>query len=357
MPLFLIPLTPHLLLLTSYSLLLTPDSLLLTPYFLLFKRHVGHLRSTIIGETICRVLTSCGHDVLRINHVGDWGTQFGMLLCHLNDNHPNFHVVTPDISNLNKFYKEAKKRFDNEPEFKERSRLMVPKLQGGDERALAGWKALYEVSKVQFSQVYERLDITCELFGESEYNSMIPSVVNELRSKNLLTDDVNKDNGLVAQVAWVKDAIDNPLFLVKSDGGYGYDSTDAAAIQYRIKDLQSSWLIYVTDMGQCDHFRGIFSLANRAGWLGLNGKSNVMNFKKDKMNENIEHIVRSNYKGEGKEDDNVRVDHVGFGVVQGKDKKRFKTRSGETVRLVDLLDEAKRRVGLEISTRLKDGTT
>jgi len=157
--------------------------------------HVGHLRSTIIGETICRVLTSCGHNVLRINHVGDWGTQFGMLLCHLNDNHPNFTETTPDISNLNKFYKEAKKRFDDEPEFKERSRLMVPKLQGGDERALAGWKALYDVSKLQFSQVYERLDVTCELFGESEYNHMIPSVVDELSSKNLLTDDVNEKNG------------------------------------------------------------------------------------------------------------------------------------------------------------------
>lgn len=134
------------------------------------EMHVGHLRSTIIGETICRVLTSCGHDVLRINHVGDWGTQFGMLLCHLNDNHPNFHEKTPDISNLNTFYKEAKKRFDDEPDFKERSRLMVPQLQGGDVRALAGWRALYDVSKMQFSQVYERLDVTCELFGESEYN-------------------------------------------------------------------------------------------------------------------------------------------------------------------------------------------
>ena len=212
--------------------------------------HVGHLRSTIIGETICRVLTSCGHDVLRINHVGDWGTQFGMLLCHLNDIHPNFHETTPDISDLNNFYKQAKKRFDDDENFKERSRLMVPKLQGGDLKARAGWQALYQVSKLQFDQVYERLDVTCELFGESEYNAMIPSVVEELTMKELLTDDVNEANGLIAKVAWVKDAINIPLFLVKSDGGYGYDSTDAAAIRYRVQDLRARWLIYVTDMGK-----------------------------------------------------------------------------------------------------------
>ena len=123
---------------------------------------------------------------------------------------------------------------------------------------------------------------------------MIPSVVDELKQKQLLTEDLNEKNGLIAQVAWVRDAINIPLFLVKSDGGYGYDSTDAAAIRYRIQSLHSDWLIYVTDSGQCDHFRGIFSLANRAGWLGLNGASNVMDFTKDKMNENIAAITAAN---------------------------------------------------------------
>ena len=205
---------------------------------------------------------------------------------------------------------------------------------------------------------------------------------------------------------------------MKSDGGYGYDSTDAAAIRYRIQTLKSDWLIYVTDMGQCDHFRGIFSLAHRAGWLGPNGKrkikmrmkrrnsfltqnsttnllffffiyffpfsscflcnskiktiillgtpsSNVMNFIKDPKKESVVDIATKNYNLDAMKEsqsvmtaaNGIRVDHVGFGVVQGKDKKRFKTRSGETVRLVDLLDEAKRRVGHELSTRLINGQT
>ena len=232
------------------------------------EMHVGHLRSTIIGETICRVLESCGHDVQRINHVGDWGTQFGMLLCHLFDVFPDFTTTPPDISDLNVFYKEAKKRFDAEPDFKVRSQEMVPELQGGkNPRATAGWQALYEVSKQPFSQVYERLDVTNEIVGESFYQPLLPPVVEELRARAFV-EDLNEKTGKTALVAWVKDAIQIPLFLVKSDGGYGYDSTDAAAMKYRLKTLQCDWLIYVTDLGQADHFKGVFSLANRAGWLG-----------------------------------------------------------------------------------------
>ena len=172
------------------------------------EMHVGHLRSTIIGETICRVLASCGHSVQRINHVGDWGTQFGMLLCHLFDVFPDFTTTPPDISDLNVFYKEAKKRFDAEPAFKVRSQEMVPELQGGgNARATAGWQALYEVSKLQFSQVYERLDVTNEIVGESFYQPLLPPVVDELRAKGLIVEDLNEKTGKTALVAWVKDAI------------------------------------------------------------------------------------------------------------------------------------------------------
>ena len=164
--------------------------------------------------------------------------------------------------------------------------------------------------------VYSRLDITNEEVGESFYNDIIPGVVNELKAKGLL----EEQDG--ATIAWVKDAIQFPLFLQKSDGGYGYDSTDASAIWYRTQQLKADWLIYVTDLGQADHFKGIFSLGNKAGWCT-----------------------------------DVRVDHVGFGVVQGKDGKRFKTRSGDTVRLVDLLDEAKDRVRKILEDRVKTGQT
>ncbi len=330
------------------------------------EMHVGHLRSTIIGETICRVLASCGHDVQRINHVGDWGTQFGMLLCHLFDVFPNFTTTPPDISDLNVFYKEAKKRFDAEPAFKVRSQEMVPELQGGgNARATAGWQALYEVSKQQFSQVYERLDVTNEIVGESFYQPLLPPVVDELRAKGLIVEDMNEKTGKTALVAWVKDAIQIPLFLVKSDGGYGYDSTDAAAMKYRLKTLRCDWLIYVTDLGQADHFKGIFSLGNRAGWLGPGtASSNVLDLRKDpeavaaaKRNWEKDLAAAAEEEGESSATAPPRIDHVGFGVVQGKDKKRFKTRSGETVRLVDLLDEAKRRVEAELSTRLAQGST
>jgi arginyl-tRNA synthetase len=284
------------------------------------EMHVGHLRSTIIGETLCRILEHAGHDVLRINHVGDWGTQFGMLLTHMRDKWPDFVERPPSISDLNKFYKESKVRFDSEEEFNKRAHEEVVALQGGNEASLAGWKAFLEVSRRQYTQVYSRLDIVTEECGESFYNEMIPHVVQELKEKGL----VEMENG--ATVAWVKDAIAYPLFLQKSDGGYGYDSTDSAAIWYRTQKLKAEWLIYVTDLGQESHFNGIFSLARKAGWLTSG-------------------------------DSAVRVDHVGFGVVKGKDGKRFKTRSGDTVRLVDLLDEAKHRVTDILKERLVKGDT
>eukprot|EP00949_MAST-11_sp_MAST-11-sp1_P000909 g909.t1 len=285
------------------------------------EMHVGHLRSTIIGETVCRMLEHAGHTVLRINHVGDWGTQFGMLLTHMRDVYPDFVENPPSISDLNKFYKESKVRFDKDEDFNHRSHEEVVKLQGGDASALAGWKAFCEVSRAMFEQVYRRLDVTTVECGESFYNDRIPGTIVELDGMGHVEE---AENG--AKIAWVKPVLNYPLILQKGDGGYGYDSTDAAAIRYRTQELNARWLIYVTDMGQQGHFEGIFELARKAGWLGEAGNS-------------------------------VRVDHVGFGVVQGKDKKRFKTRSGETVRLVDLLDEAKDRVSKLLKERCAGGET
>ena len=284
------------------------------------EMHVGHLRSTIIGETICRVLEHSGYNVRRINHTGDWGTQFGMLLTHMRDVFPDFLEKPPSIQDLNKFYKASKKRFDDEPEFNKRAHDEVVALQSGNPASRAGWEAFCRVSREMFMMVYSRLDITNEEVGESFYNDLIPGVIDELKQKGLVEDQDG------ATIAWVKDAIKFPLFLQKSDGGYGYDSTDATAMWYRTQKLGADWLIYVTDLGQADHFKGIFSLGRKAGWC----------------------------KGE---DYSVRVDHVGFGVVQGKDGKRFKTRSGETVRLVDLLDEAKDRVTKILEGRVNAGQT
>ena len=287
------------------------------------EMHVGHLRSTIIGDTICRLLTFIGHDVKRINHVGDWGTQFGMLLTHMKDNHPDFLVNPPPISDLNAFYKESKKRFDDDADFKKRSQDEVVRLQGGDESSLTGWRSFCKVSERMFTQVYARLGVsfpdgTC---GESFYNSRIPAVIDELLEKKVA---VESEGALVCFV----DGYKIPLMVRKSNGGYGYGSTDVTAFKYRLQELKSEWNIYVIDNGQSLHLDLLFKVAEKAGWANEFCKSSEF-----------------------------RVDHVKFGVVQGKDKKRFKTRSGETVRLVDLLDEAKARMVTELEKRLKEGRT
>ena len=290
------------------------------------EMHVGHLRSTIIGDTICRVLECLGHDVKRINHVGDWGTQFGMLLTHLKDSHPDFLVNPPSISDLNAFYKASKKRFDDDEDFKQRARDEVTLLQGGDETALTGWKSFCKVSEKMFMQVYGRLGVkfpdgTC---GESFYNSRIPAIIEELSAKDIAEESEG------ALVVWAKDeGIDIPFMVRKSNGSYGYASTDITALKYRVGELKCDWLVYVVDSGQQVHLRQLFSAARKTGWA-------------------------KQYLGS---EDRLRVDHVNFGVVQGKDKKRFKTRSGETVRLVDLLDEAKMRMVTELKARIADGRT
>ena len=276
------------------------------------EMHVGHLRSTIIGESVCRILEYMGNDVKRINHVGDWGTQFGMLIQYLKEEYPDFTGDVPNITDLTEFYKNAKMRFDDSPEFKKISQLNVVKLQAGDAECRKIWQVLCDVSRKEFEKVYNRLDITVEECGESFYNSKIPPVIEEFDEKGL----ISVEEGGAKCVFVPKYKV--PLMLQKSDGGYGYDSTDMAAIKYRIEDMNASQIVYITDFTQGDHFQMVFAAAKKIGWVT---------------------------------DDSHRLDHIGFGTVQGEDGKRFKTRSGDTVRLVDLLDEAVSRMEASLRER------
>lgn len=210
--------------------------------------HVGHLRSTIIGEALCRILEFLGHDVIRINHIGDWGTQFGMLITHMHDTYPDFMENQPDISDLDGFYKESKGRFDNEPDFKNRARESVVRLQSGNKKELEAWKMICDVSRVQFEQIYKRLDITNTEYGESFYNDMIPPLIERLEKEGIVVEDQGAKCIFIPKIK-------NPLIVVKSDGGYNYDSTDLAAMEYRINTLKCDRIFVLTDKGQEHHFK------------------------------------------------------------------------------------------------------
>ena len=276
------------------------------------EMHVGHMRSTILGETICRMLEAVGHTTFRLNHTGDFGTQFGMLIEYIKDEYPDFLTHTPEISDLEVFYKAAKRRFDADPEFKARAQRQVVALQAGEAFAVSAWQILCDISRASFQQIYDRLDITLEERGESFYKDMIPEVVSKLQAMGI----VEESDGAKCIFTSIDDV---PLMAVKSDGGYGYDSTDLAAIYHRIFEMKSDWIIYLTDLGQENHFLKIFDAARMAKWCTK---------------------------------DSVRLDHVGFGMVLGDDGKRFRTRSSETVKLKDLLDEAAKRAETELQERL-----
>lgn len=267
------------------------------------EMHVGHLRSTIIGESLCRLLEFVGHDVLRLNHIGDWGTQFGMLIAHLQDMFPNYLQVSPPIGDLQAFYKESKKRFDEDEAFKKVAYEKVVELQGGNADVRKAWNLICDVSREEFDKIYTRLDVTLIERGESFYQNMMPGIVAELESKGKVVEDEGR------KVVFVP-GLKVPLTVVKSDGGFTYDTSDLAALKQRVHDENGDWLIYVTDAGQSEHFKLIFGASMDADWY----------------NPTV-----------------TRVDHVGFGVVLGEDKKKFKTRSGDTVRLLDLLDEGLKR--------------
>lgn len=293
------------------------------------EMHVGHLRSTIIGESVCRILEYCGREVDRVNHVGDWGTQFGMLIQYLKDEAAanddggggagsTNDKIRSNISDLTVFYKNAKQRFDECPEFKKKSQNNVVLLQSGDPECRRMWNDICDVSRREFQKVYDRLDVTVEEKGESFYNERIPPVVDMFDKAGLL--QVQEGGAKCVFVPEFK----IPLMLQKSDGGYGYDSTDMAALEYRLLHLRANRVVYVTDSGQGDHFKMCFAAAKAIGWAD-------------------------------EKEEKVKLCHIGFGTVNGDDGKRFKTRSGETVRLVDLLDEAVSRAGAELKGRVEAG--
>ncbi|CAL6308742.1 unnamed protein product [Bathycoccus prasinos] len=279
------------------------------------EMHVGHLRSTIIGDSICRMLEYKNIETLRLNHVGDWGTQFGMLLEYLNDEHDGF---VDTIGDLQSCYKLAKKRFDEDTEFKIRSQAAVVKLQAGDPKMLEIWENVCQTSRNEFETIYEALNVRISERGESFYNLMISGILEELEQKNIAV----KSEGALCIFSSFEGT---PLICRKSDGGYNYASTDLAAINHRIKYEKADWVIYITDSGQKKHFAGIFDATERAGWLERCEKSDV------------------------------RLSHVGFGLVMGEDGKRFRTRSGEVIRLKELLSEAESRCYDELKNRGTSG--
>ncbi len=282
------------------------------------EMHVGHLRSTVIGDALARTFDFLGHTVVRQNHLGDWGTQFGMLIEHMIDG----DLQEADIADLNAFYQEAKRRDDAEPDFAERARGRVVALQGGDEQTLALWHRLIDQSRTHFNQVYERLGISLcdeDICGESFYNDRLDAVVQQLIEAGV-AEETQGAVGVFVPGFENKDGQPIPLIVRKSDGGYGYAATDLAGIQYRTATLKADRIAYVVDARQGDHFKQVFWTAQKMGWLG----------------------------------GHHQAEHVRFGMVLGADRKPFKTREGGTVRLIDLLEEAQERAEKVIAQKNPD---
>ncbi|MBX8598989.1 arginine--tRNA ligase [Pseudomonas cichorii] len=271
------------------------------------EMHVGHLRSTIIGDGVANVLEFLGDTVIRQNHVGDWGTQFGMLLAYLQEK----PATSDELSDLENFYRAAKQRFDESEEFAERARGLVVKLQAGDADCMALWTRFNEISLSHCQKIYELLNVNltpADVKGESAYNDDLANVVSDLKASGLLVES----NG--AQCVFLEEfrtAEDTPLPVIvqKAGGGYLYATTDLAAMRYRSKVLKADRVLYFVDQRQALHFQQVFEVARRAGFVH----------------------------------DGMQLEHMGFGTMNGADGRPFKTRDGGTVKLIDLLNEAQER--------------
>ena len=272
------------------------------------EMHVGHLRSTIIGDAVGRVLEFLGDEVIRQNHVGDWGTQFGMLLAYLEENPSSAET---ELSDLEQFYRAAKKRFDESEAFATRARELVVKLQAGDADCLRLWARFNEISLSHCQKVYDRLNVRlspADVKGESAYNAELPGIIEALRAKGLLTEDQGAQCVFLDEF---KNAEGNPLPVIvqKAGGGYLYATTDLAAMRYRSQQLKADRALYFVDQRQALHFQMAFEVARRAGFVHAG----------------------------------MELEHMGFGTMNGADGRPFKTRDGGTVKLIDLLDEAEQR--------------
>jgi len=286
------------------------------------EMHVGHLRSTIIGESLARLLSFIGHDVVKINHVGDWGTQFGMLIAELKEKHPQALTKPASLSlgDIVVFYKQAKQHFDDDPVFQKTARQEVVNLQSGGKDSLIAWKLLCDQSRTAFQKIYDLLDVQNLIEqGESFYNPLLAALVRELSDSGLA---VQSEGALCVFLDGFasRDGQPLPLIVQKQDGGYNYATTDLAALRYRLDHDGATDLIYVVDAGQSNHLEMVAQTARLAGWV----------------------------KGD------VRIQHVPFGLVCGADGKKLKTRSGDTVRLQDLLDEAVAHAHKELVSRLSE---
>ena len=274
------------------------------------EMHVGHLRSAVIGDAIARTLDYLGHQVIRQNHIGDWGTQFGMLIEYLLET--NWDLTKEHtISEANIAYKQAKQRFDADPRFANQAREKVVALQSGDPTVLKIWQRLVNESKKHFQEVYQRLGVLLheeDIRGESFYNPMLPDIVKELLSAGIATHD---QGAVTVFLSGFVDRDNQPLpFIIqKSDGGYLYGTTDLAAAKFRAQQLKAKRIIYVVDARQAQHFGMLFATIKKTAWA----------------------------------DEDVIFEHAAFGTVLGTDRKPFKTRSGESIQLTSLLDEAEKR--------------
>jgi arginyl-tRNA synthetase len=284
------------------------------------EMHVGHLRPTIIGDALVRLLEFQGHRVIRQNHIGDWGTPFGMLIEHLLDESSAHHEAS--VRQLNEFYRGARAKFDSDPAFAERARRRVVLLQSGDADTLALWRRLIDVSIEHFSTLYQRLDVTLRpehVAGESAYNDDLPGVVQDLLDRGL----ARESEGAICVFPpgfTGRDSEPLPLIVRKQGGGYGYATTDLAALRHRVKTLGAQRVVYVVGAPQTQHLAMVFAAGRMAGWVG----------------------------------EGVRLEHVAFGSILGPDKKMLKSRSGEALTLVSLVDEGIERATAAIKAKTTD---
>lgn len=272
------------------------------------EMHVGHLRSTIIGDAVVRTLEHLGYTVIRQNHVGDWGTQFGMLIAHLESQMASGENPTLALKDLEVFYQQAKVRFDQEPDFAKTARDYVVKLQGGDAKMLTLWQQFRDISLTHSQHIYDQLNVSLtpdHIRGESAYNNDLAPLINELKNQNLATTSEG------AQVVFLQELADkegnpSPVIVQKADGGFLYATTDLAGLRYRASTLNAQRIMYFIDARQSLHMQQVFTIARKAGFVG----------------------------------EGVSLEHLAFGTMMGGDGKPFKTRTGGTVKLADLLDEA-----------------
>ena len=282
------------------------------------EMHVGHLRTTIIGDSVVRVLEALGHHVIRQNHVGDWGTQFGMLLTYLEDS----GNASDKLADLENFYRASKQRFDEDEDFRERSRRAVVALQSGDAAALQQWQRFIDISMSHCQDIYDRLGITLSadhIMGESAYNDDLAGVIDALDGAGLLQQSEGADCVFLDQFKNKQGDI-QPVIVRKSDGGYLYATTDLAAISHRAKRLQADRVLYFVDARQSLHFKQIFAVARAAGFAP----------------------------------EALQLEHLPFGTMLGQDGKPFKTRQGGIIKLADLLDEAERRAAALVREKNPD---